>query len=63
MANSSISRAQSPTDVGNGMLKTRSNYSTPMDVEEKEAVAEVEEAVEEKTEDEKPEAGQSSNNL
>ena len=30
---------------------------------EKEAVAEVEEAVEEKTEDEKPEAGQSSNNL
>ena len=30
---------------------------------EKEAVVEVEEAVEEKTEDEKPEAGQSSNNL
>ena len=30
---------------------------------EKEAVAEVEEAVEEKTEDEKLEAGQSSNNL
>ena len=30
---------------------------------EKEAVAEVEEAVEEKAEDEKPEAGQSANNL
>ena len=33
------------------------------DVLEKEAVAEVEEAVEEKTEDEKLECGQSSNNL
>ena len=30
---------------------------------EKEAVAEVEEAVEEKAEDEKPESGQSANNL